>query len=149
MRAMSLRYISAGLVLAAAALPVAACRPAAPPPGTCDYAVFEGTCQLLSIEDFTPPKSPGDLRARYVTRGPTPMGAPETLVLRYMVEPRYHHRAMEHLRQNPVLRCGVSHLRTGTCKPVVTTLKLPEMPGGSVARGELSLEPTLIAAPAP
>jgi hypothetical protein len=146
---MRLRFLSAGLAIAAAALPVVSCGPAAPPPGTCDYAVFEGTCQLLSIEDFTPPKSPGDLRARYVTRGPTPSGAPETLVLRYRVEPRYHHMAMEHLRANPVLRCGVSHLRTGTCKPIVTTLKVPEMPGGRFAQGDLSLEPVLVPPPPP
>lgn len=147
---MRLRFLSAGLAIAAAALPVAACGPAAPPPpGACDYAVFEGTCQLLSIEDFTPPRSPGDLRARYVTRGPTPFGAPETLVLRYRVEPRYHHLAMEHLRSNSVLRCGVSQLRAGSCKPVVTTLKVPDMPVGSPAQGELSLEPRLIPPPPP
>lgn len=137
---MWLRYTCAGLLFAAAASPVVACKPPAPPPGTCDYAAFEGTCQLLSVEDFTPPRSPGDLRARYVTRGPTPSGAPETLVLRYRVEPRRHHMAMEHLRTNPVLRCGVSHIRTGDCKPVVTTLKVPEMPGGFFAQGELQLE---------
>ena len=123
-----------------ATLALFACGPPPPPPGTCDYAVYEGTCQLLSVEDFTPPRSPGHLRARYVTRAPTPSGKPETLVLHYQVEPRYHHMAMTHLQSNPVVRCGVSHIRTGECKPTITTLKVPEMPGGFFARGELQLE---------
>lgn len=138
---------AAALVAAATLGPLAAigCGPAPASsnakPGTCAYSEFEGTCQLVSIDDFTPPKSPGDLRARYVTRGAAPGGKPETLVLRYQVEPRVHHRAMIHLQSNPIVKCGVSHLVSGRdCKPTVTTLRVPELPGG-LARGELSLEP--------
>jgi hypothetical protein len=134
---------AAALLLAAAAALFAACGGPQKPDdgGACSYATFEGACQLVALDDHAPDAAPGEVRARYVTQGPTPSGKPDALDLRYSVEPRHARMAAQHLRDNPVLRCQVSYLRTGACSPVVTRLKIPDMPGGRYANGAVQLAP--------
>lgn len=129
----------------AAALPLAALLAACasgpqPNPGACDYATFEGTCQLLAVQEAPPGAPPGEVHARYITQGVTASGKADALDLRYTVEPRHTRMAAQHLRDNPVLRCQVAYLRSGTCSPVVTRLKVPDMVG-RFATGAVQLAP--------
>jgi hypothetical protein len=112
-----------------------------PADGPCSYATFEGACQLVAVDEAAPGAPPGEVRARYVTQGPTPSGKPDGLDLRYTVEPRHARMAAQHLRDNPVLRCQVSYARSGACSPVVTRIKIPDMPGGRYATGAVQLAP--------
>ncbi|MBK8257091.1 MAG: hypothetical protein IPK82_31020 [Polyangiaceae bacterium] len=129
------------MLCSAAVVASTACSSAPPPtPGQCTYSTFEGTCQMIALEDPNHPQVPGQIQARYVTRGNTATGKPDVLLLRYSVEPRHLRMAARHLADNPILRCQVSYVQTGNCAPVVTRLKVPDMPG-SPAVGAVQLAP--------
>ncbi|MEZ4293896.1 MAG: hypothetical protein R3B70_02885 [Polyangiaceae bacterium] len=129
------------LFAGAVSLSLSACS--APPPapaGACDYATYEGLCQLVALEDPKLSQVPGEVHARYATQGVTASGKRDMLDLRYTVEPRHARMAAQHLADNPVLRCQVAYLRSGSCAPVVTRLKLPDL-AGRPAVGAVQLAP--------